>query len=329
MQYNMNSQNPMVSIIVPAYNHENYVGECIESIINQTYNNIELIILNDGSKDKTMQAIKKYEEKCEERFTNFLVIDKENEGICKTLNRGIKESNGKYVCFLASDDMILSDKIKKQVNYLQINEDIKELICNGYIYYGDNKIKELFYKSIPKWTKLSHKEIFKKSLCGNFFNPFGMYDREVFDKIGLFNESLNFEDWDMHLRIVYNYKIGYLDEPLFLYRRHEKNITNEDIKNVYYMYEGRIQTLDTITNMYNVSFLIKRKVYSYLYAVNAEIFKKLDKKMYLLCLKKSFMYLPFNMRLCKYLTKQLLIKILGDKKFNKINVKKDKFSNNV
>ncbi|WP_297423397.1 glycosyltransferase family A protein [Clostridium sp.] len=316
----MNLKNPLVSIIVPAYNHENYIGECIESIMNQTYENIELIIINDGSKDKTANIIRNYESKCKERFKRYIFIDKENEGICKTLNRGIKESSGQYLCFLASDDMILSNKIEKQLEYFKTNKDVKELICNGYIYYGNEKESEIFYPNQPEWINLSHKKIFKMMLCGNIFNPFAMYNREIFNEIGFFNEEINFEDWDMHLRISYNYKIGYIDEPLFLYRRHENNITSRNINSIYYMYEGTIQTLNSITNRYKIDFFTKRKAYSYIYAANAETFKKLDDKMYLLCLKKSFMYLPFNGKLCKYLLKGFLIGIFGNKNFNKIKM---------
>lgn len=300
--------NRLVSIIVPAYNHEKYAGECIESIINQTYKNIELIILNDGSKDKTADIINSYKEKCIKRFVNFIFIDKKNEGICKTLNTGIKKSKGDYLCFLASDDIILPNKIEAQVEYLRINNEIKELVCNGYVFFDENTEKIIMNKNTPKWTSYSSKEVFKKLLYGNFLTPFSMYDREIFDKIGLFDEKLNFEDWNMHLRIAHDFKIGYINKPLFMYRRHKNNITSKNEKNINFMCEGNIQTIDSIVNKYKISFFEKKLVYANLYILNATAFKGVNKKMYFKYLIKSFKCLPFNKYIFKHLLKVLLIK---------------------
>jgi len=97
---------PLVSVITPCYNHEKYVKEAIESVIQQTYENIELIIINDGSANNSHRAILEMANTCEGRFKRFEYINKENEGVTKALNVGIDLSNGKYVSFLASDDII-------------------------------------------------------------------------------------------------------------------------------------------------------------------------------------------------------------------------------
>lgn len=303
------STDELVSVIVPAYNHEKYAGKCIESIINQTYQNIELIILNDGSKDNTAEIINLYKEKCIKRFVEFIFINKKNEGICKTLNKGIKKSKGKYLCFLASDDMILPNKIEEQVEYLHNNSQIKEVVCNGYIFFDNSNEKIFMYNSVPKWAYYSSNDMFKELLYGNFLNPFSMYDRKIFDETGLFNENLNFEDWDMNIRIAHDFKIGYIHKPLFMYRKHKNNITSKNEKSISFMCEGNIQTINSIVNKYKISFFQRRSIYANLYIMNAISFKGVSKKMYFKYLIKSFKCLPFNKCIFKHLLKISLIKV--------------------
>ncbi len=89
--------NPLVSVIIPAYNHENYVQECINSIIEQTYKNIELIIVDDGSKDSTWNKIQEMKAVCEKRFVRVHFETKENEGTCKTLNKLLSLAKGEFI----------------------------------------------------------------------------------------------------------------------------------------------------------------------------------------------------------------------------------------
>ena len=106
---------PLVSVCVPAYNHEKYIAECIQSIIEQDYKNIELIIINDGSKDKTDEVIKSYEQKCQERFVRFEYRNRGNRGLSETLNEMVDWSHGKYFSAIASDDILLFNKILKEL----------------------------------------------------------------------------------------------------------------------------------------------------------------------------------------------------------------------
>ena len=110
---------PLVSACIPAYNHEKYVAEAIESVINQDYKNIELIIINDGSKDKTNEVIMSFEEKCKERFVRFEYRNRENRGLSATLNEIIEWSQGKYFTGVASDDVMLKNKVSLLVDKLE------------------------------------------------------------------------------------------------------------------------------------------------------------------------------------------------------------------
>ncbi|MBW9151359.1 glycosyltransferase [Clostridium estertheticum] len=258
----MSLQNPLVSIVVPAYNHEKYVGECIESIINQTYQNIELIIINDGSKDKTADIIRTYETKCIERFKRFIFINKNNEGICKTLNKGIRESKGEYFCFIASDDCMTNNCINQIVEFFSENKEVERVISNFYMYYFSENKKLLYYKNAPKWItymNINNNKFLKQNIIQNQLTVFGMYRRTVIDKVGLFDENILFEDWDMNLRIISNnVKIGYVKEPLFYYRQHSNNTCNAN--NFKFMLDGCLQIIEKVDKDNTIVFRDKAKI---------------------------------------------------------------------
>ena len=98
----MDEKKELVSIVVPVYNCENYIERCIKSLLEQTYKNIEIILINDGSKDRSLDICKKYSN-IDKRI---VIIDKKNEGVSKARNTGIKKSNGKFISFVDADDLI-------------------------------------------------------------------------------------------------------------------------------------------------------------------------------------------------------------------------------
>ena len=134
---------PLVSVCVPAYNHEKYVAESIQSIIDQDYKNIELIIINDGSKDKTDEVIKSYEQKCQERFVRFEYRNRENKGLSSTLNEMLDWSKGKYFTGIASDDILLFNKISLLVYELEKLGD-SYAVAFGNAKFIDDNSEELY-----------------------------------------------------------------------------------------------------------------------------------------------------------------------------------------
>ena len=116
----MNQDNtPLVTAVIPVYNHEKYVVESIRSILNQTYQNIELIVLNDGSKDRSHQMILPLVEECQRRFVRFEYINRENIGLSATLNQALAWATGEYFSALASDDAALPEKFEVLVDALE------------------------------------------------------------------------------------------------------------------------------------------------------------------------------------------------------------------
>ena len=209
---------PLVSVIVPSYNHEKYIVETIESIVNQTYKNIELIVIDDGSKDNSLNILKNLQQKY-----NFTLISRENKGLSATLNEGVLIAKGKYVSVCASDDILVLEKIEKQVSYMEIN--LQYMISYGKVIYfypngATKKIRNSAYKE---------GDVFESLLLQKFFiSPASViYRKEVFDKIGGFDTSLAVEDADIFLRIAKEYQIGYQNEYFYYYRLHENNTVND------------------------------------------------------------------------------------------------------
>lgn len=247
----LKSSNPLVSVLIPAYNHENYVQETINSIINQTYQNIELIICDDGSKDSTWNKIKELEEKCKKRFTNVYFETKENEGTCKTLNKMIGKSNGEYIYIIASDDISKPLAIEKEVNFLENNP--KYALCVGNNEFVDsnscvtywNKDREITnnkksakYKTFAdffqkmKGFKFTSKLFgtYESIYCNNYIPNGYLIRKSIFEKTGLFTTEAPLEDYYLMLQISKYSKMKYLNEILFSYRMHNTNTIKNNKK---------------------------------------------------------------------------------------------------
>ena len=133
-------KQPLVSVLIPAYNHENYIQETIKSIINQTYQNIELLIVDDGSKDSTYQKMQEMKKECEKRFVSVHFETKENEGTCKTLNKLLSLVKGNYLYIIASDDMAKPNAIEKGINFIEKNPDYALCVGDNEIIDSENKV---------------------------------------------------------------------------------------------------------------------------------------------------------------------------------------------
>ncbi|MGG3799025.1 glycosyltransferase [Metabacillus fastidiosus] len=223
------TNKPLVSVIVPAYNHEKYVQNTLDSIINQTYSNIELIILNDGSSDNTHKIITAYAEKLKNRFTNYVYINKENEGVCKTLNKGLEISQGKYIIPFASDDYMFPERIEEQVHFLEENKEYGMVYTNGFDYNSHDLLGPHCNYDIQ--NLFSSQMIFKYGDLFEYFlenvfsvpTPTVCIRRACYEEIGMYDENLIYEDPDMFLRISQKFKIGYIDKILTIHRIHGAN----------------------------------------------------------------------------------------------------------
>ncbi|MBP3766234.1 MAG: glycosyltransferase family 2 protein [Bacilli bacterium] len=154
-----------VSIIIPVYNSEKYISKCLDSVLNQTYKNIEILVINDGSKDNSIDILREYEKKDD----RIVVIDKENEGVAKTRNQGIKKATGDYIMFIDNDDFIDEDYVEtylKNTDYDIVIGSYKRTDVNDKIlfkYNLDEKSIWSKYVVLAPWAKLYKKDFLIKN----------------------------------------------------------------------------------------------------------------------------------------------------------------------
>lgn len=193
---------PLVSAIIPAYNAEKTIEDCINSIINQTYNNIEIIVVNDGSTDSTINILNRLTTK----IKNLTIFTISNSGPSKARNLGIQHAHGEYIAFLDSDDKWLPDKINMQVNYLINNPSIAVLGCKASI---GKSIKLNDNKKLIKISPL------KMLLKNHYSTPCVIIKKGVLEKYQ-FNIARKYaEDYLLWLTIVFNnYKCYTLNQTL-------------------------------------------------------------------------------------------------------------------
>ncbi len=249
----MDDIQALVSIVVPAYNAEKYIAEAIESVISQTYNNWELIIINDGSTDKTEEIIRDFEDN---RITIFY---QKNSGVCSARNRGIAFAKGEYITFLDADDILPQKSLELRVKFLQNNPKID--LVDGCISIKDKDMNTTiktyipYYngKLLPKLLKLDDRV---------FFNVCYFFRRQVLDNT-LFKEKMTHaEDLLFYIEISSKKEINYnfiLDE-IYLYRiGHTSAMTN-----LHGLEKGYLQLITEVKKFKNISkldfFIFKCKI---------------------------------------------------------------------
>lgn len=206
-----------ISVIIPAYNKADFTVKTVESVLNQTYNPIEIIVVDDGSTDNTKQLLSKYSDR-------ITYIYKKNAGACSARNLGIEVSIGTYIALLDCDDIYLPNKIEMSVDYLNKNTQCGFVYTSVYFIDGQDNILRIY----PSLNNLCEGYISRRLLTKNFIpNSTVVIRKACFQKTGFFDESIfTPADWDMWLRLSENYKAGYINIPLTKYRISSNYILN-------------------------------------------------------------------------------------------------------
>jgi glycosyltransferase involved in cell wall biosynthesis len=216
----------LVSVIMGSYNHERYIGEAIESVLHQTCKDLELIIVDDASKDKSREIIEEYTTK-DQRVRSF--FHEKNMGIARTINDCLKQVNGKFVCLIDSDDMWEVYKLEKQLRVLSKNEGklvwSEGLIVDGEGYPTGRTVTQMLYSQ-------------KKS--GNLFEELLQEQFVLFQSLIFETKLLNGLKRDENFRyasdhgfiveLSKNHEFVFMEEPLAKYRIHGGNVTHRDTK---------------------------------------------------------------------------------------------------
>ncbi|MDI9633133.1 MAG: glycosyltransferase [Methanolinea sp.] len=277
-----------VSVVIPSYNNARFLPECIESALNQTFSDIELIIVDDGSCDNSMDIIRKYASK-DPRIR--VIIHDKNYGVSKTTNDGILASLGEFITLLASDDVMLPTRIEELYNEILKNPDYG--LVHSDIYVIDEK-------GVIQGKIIGKEKYSKGWICGEVLWRRGchigypLFRKSVLFEVGLYDESLRGgEDYDLYTRITQNYPIGYVQKPLILYRRHSSNAS----RNLRLMVNDYKHYLDkTFKNdSCNIYWKIKPFAYSHYYVDLLYCIFMEGKKHYILKLiKKIFHFIIRN-----------------------------------
>ncbi len=228
------TKGPMVSVIIPSYNGERFIGEAIESVLNQTYQNFEIIIVDDGSTDGSKSVIKPFLWDPRIKF----VEHGQNKGIPSARNTGIKMSKGEFVAFLDQDDLWLPEKLERQIAVFERSPSNVGLVFSNInivnIVNGKGAAKEYPLRGhVPLHiNELSPQEVLKALFLHNFIPMVTvLVRREYINKVGLLDETIRggADDYDLCLRLAAECKIEYLDIPLAVRRIHGANYSSVEL----------------------------------------------------------------------------------------------------
>jgi len=213
---------PLVSVIIPSYNHEEFVQEAINSIIAQDYKNIELIIIDDGSEDDSVEKIKELVPICRQRFSRFEFRNRGNKGLCATLNEALDWCKGEYYSLSASDDISLPTRVSRQVELLEKN--ISDGVVGIFVGVTVIDANKNIIKIRGSNDKFGFKKIFlrKTRILGSAV----MLVRKSVLSVGGYDENLKIEDFSLLLSLASRgASFISIKEPLVYYRRHGRNFS--------------------------------------------------------------------------------------------------------
>ena len=278
----------MISVIMPLYNNEKYVIEAIKSVINQTYKNWELIIINDASTDNSENVVEKFLEEQVDPRIRFINLE-ENKGVSFARNLGIKESKGEYISFLDSDD--LWDAKFLELSYAKIKENYKLVYTNFYYLYDTNEIKKSYSNNIDGYL---NDFIIKKKNRFEFMFPFCVgcvvIEKILLEiyKIKFPEDQFLFEDVLFFSELLCVTKGGCVENTLTYYRQHKESKTHEKYTTKHYLQEliylNRLLIFIDTAIKQNLNNRLKKVIYYRTYRIIWFVIKEgdIDKGIYLI-----------------------------------------------
>lgn len=238
-------QEPLVSVMISAYNHEKFIQETVESIVGQTYQNLELLVIDDGSKDLTYKILQVLQKKFQSRFVRICVETQENSGTCTTVNKLLSLAQGKYCYLIASDDKARPECIELEAAFLENNPEYALCVGNNEFidansqkcYVADSSLspksnfEEGDFRNFAALLEYYHQFSFKSAQFGTYQQLFKanhipngyVFRKDIFQKIGMFTKEAPLEDYWLMLQVSKYWKIKYINRILFSYRLHGTN----------------------------------------------------------------------------------------------------------
>jgi len=287
---------PLVSVIIPTYNRSRLVCEAIDSVLIQTYKNIEIIVVDDGSADNTKLELKKYRNKIK-------YIYQPNKGLPSARNTGIRASKGTIIAFLDSDDVWLTDKISLQVPKLLESDSIGITTCWSFRKNSKNMEKRSSYSLLNQSWK---NQLFEKNILGEYGGPSGVIiKKEVLLKTGLFDEQmLCCEDWDLWMRMSKICEFNSVNECLVVIRVHDSNLSGN-----FSLMESSCEKVYLKHEEYRNAALLRKARANFYYDYSYAALSKKNIFLFLNAFPKSCINSPLSWRNYKLLIKFALVLI--------------------
>ena len=218
--------NDLISVVIPAYNSEATILETINSVLQQTYGNFELIVINDGSTDKTLQLLETIKD------SRLKIYSYANGGLSTARNRGIAKAQGEYISFLDADDSWTSDKLESQLTALQKHPDAA--LAYSWVYFQYETATDSYADTSSYFTGDIYAELLLKNFLHNGSNA--LIRNNVIKEIGCFDPKLKaVEDWDFYLRIAAKYNFVLVPKVQINYRQSASSMTGNIKRMEYYL----------------------------------------------------------------------------------------------
>lgn len=216
--------NNLVSFIIISYNHASFIDDCMQSVLGQTYLNMEIFYMDDASNDDSYEKAEQYKELLRERYgTVEFYRNSKNQGVVKNLNTLVSKCRGKYIKSIAADDFMLPTGVEDMVRYLERNREAAIVYTNGIC--GDENTHYAIDRSYEGFKRLYSEEpphgenLFALLYERDFITaPAVMLRKRTYDEVGLYDEGIEVEDWDYFIRVALYGCIGYLDKCTVMYR---------------------------------------------------------------------------------------------------------------
>jgi len=215
-------KQPKVTVLMPVYNGQRFLTEAIESILNQSFKDYEFLIINDGSKDKSEDIIKRYEQ----NDPRIRLISRPNKGLVATLNEGLAKAKGEYIARMDCDDISLKSRLKTEVEYLDSNLNVG-LVGSNYSIIDEEG------KYLVNTNVFTHPDDLKLCLvtCNQYGHGSVMIRKSVLKEVGDYDKSVgHLEDYDLWIRISHEAKVANIEQPLYKWRKTPDSITGANLE---------------------------------------------------------------------------------------------------
>jgi glycosyltransferase involved in cell wall biosynthesis len=212
---------PVVSVCIASYNHARFLPRCLESILAQTYQDFNIVVVDDGSTDNSCEILESFQRQYPEKIQYSFHPNHANSGYVKTTNAAIRASSGKYIAFIGSDDVWYPHKLAVQMAFFERQPDVSFVYSYAqYIDEQGNDLPEICGVDITTADNPTGQMIFSCHMPAMTV----VAQKECLEKLGLFDEKLIYSDWDLMVRLTATTRGGFIAEPLAQYRLHGSNL---------------------------------------------------------------------------------------------------------